>query len=242
MKSFCLEYDLSNNYEIVVVDNNSKDDTREYFSNLKNERVKFIQRKCNRGEGRNLAINNSSGEYIAMLDADIEYKKLQEIVDQTLDSRNRNNLNHFKSNIVGVNITSATKDTFLKLGLYPPLNCYEDIYIWDLAGNLGIFNSVEIPNSYAENIKSDELTDTISEWRYARGYIEYLKRWIEKSADIIFVNNQSYSTFKKFNRVDSARKIISSLFLYATGKVYSKFFIKVPSVMEKTKEVAGEYA
>ena len=229
--------DLSIEYEIVVVDNNSKDGTDEYFKNLKNSHVKFIQDKCNRGEGRNIAIKNSSGDYIIMLDADIEYIKLQAIVNQCLDVTNKNSLNHFKSNTVGVNITGAPKEIFSKLGLYPPINCYEDIYIWDLANNLGILNRVHIPDDYAETIKVNELTGTISEWRYSKGYYEYLKRWIEKSADIIFVQNQTYSAFKKFNKVDSLKKTVSSLFLYITGKIYAKLFIRIPSVEEKTIEI-----
>ena len=126
---------------------------------------------------------------------------------------------------------------FIKLGLYPPINCYEDIYLWDLADNLKIFKRIDIPVDYADNIKIDELTGTISEWRYSKGRYEYLKRWIEKSADIIFVKGQNYSAFKKFNRVDSLRKTISSLFLYITGKIYSKMFIRIPTVKEKTKEI-----
>ncbi len=224
-------------YEIVIVDNNSQDGTKEYFERFKNEHVKFIQEKCNRGEGRNIAIKNSTGDYIIMLDADIEYKRLQSVVELCLDPTNNNILTHFRSGIVGVNITGASKDIFIKLGLYPPINCYEDIYLWDLADNLKIFKRIDIPVDYADNIKINELTGTISEWRYSKGRYEYLKRWIEKSADIIFVKGQNYSAFKKFNRVDSLRKTISSLFLYITGKIYSKMFIRIPTVKEKTKEI-----
>lgn len=232
---------LSIEYEIVIVDNYSKDGTKEYFRKLKNDHVKFFQEKCNRGEGRNIAINKSLGDYIIMLDADIKYNKLHEIIDQSLDSQNNNLLNHFWSGVVGVNITSAYKEIFLKLDLYPPINCFEDSYIWLLASNLKILNNINIPVDYADNIKIDKLSDTISEWRYSRGYYEYLKRWIEKSADIIFVKNQDYSAFMKFNKVDSFRKILLSIFLYITGKIYSKLFIRIPTVEEKTREIKDNF-
>ena len=45
------------------------------------------------------------------------------------------------------------------------------------------FKRIDIPVDYADNIKIDELTGTISEWRYSKGRYEYLKRWIEKSAE-----------------------------------------------------------
>ncbi len=53
--------------EIVMVDNNSNDGTAEY---LRAEGVSIYQIACNRGEGRNLAVQHAKGEYILMLDAD----------------------------------------------------------------------------------------------------------------------------------------------------------------------------
>lgn len=61
------------NYEIVVVDNNSKDDTKNIIKSLQkiNKKIKCVfGDKIGRGHARNLGIDNSSGEIIAMTDSD----------------------------------------------------------------------------------------------------------------------------------------------------------------------------
>lgn len=60
-----------NEYEIIVVDNNSSDKTKEIIHGFKNKKLKYIFEK-NRGRGaaRNAGINNSTGEIIAMIDCD----------------------------------------------------------------------------------------------------------------------------------------------------------------------------
>lgn len=57
-------------YEIILVDNNSKDGSIDYFDNYKN--IKFIKSKTNLGFGKanNLGYKYSSGEYIFFLNSD----------------------------------------------------------------------------------------------------------------------------------------------------------------------------
>lgn len=59
-------------YEIILVDNASKDGSHEYFSNLKLENFKYIQSGSNLGFGRanNLGYKQSKGEYIFLLNTD----------------------------------------------------------------------------------------------------------------------------------------------------------------------------
>lgn len=62
--------------EIIIVDNNSSDDTIEYISNLYPE-VKIIENKENKGYAAaiNIGVNSSSGDYLILSNADIVYKK-----------------------------------------------------------------------------------------------------------------------------------------------------------------------
>lgn len=59
-------------FEIIVVDDCSGDNTPEIVSKLNNKRIKYIRNEINKGEAeaRNTGIMNSDSEYIAFLDDD----------------------------------------------------------------------------------------------------------------------------------------------------------------------------
>lgn len=74
-----------NNWELIVVDNNSSDNTFDLVKSYKSDKI-FIHQINNNGviaKSRNLGINKSTGDYIAFLDSDdYWYKnKLQKCVD-----------------------------------------------------------------------------------------------------------------------------------------------------------------
>lgn len=60
------------NWEVIVIDNNSKDGTKELIYDLKEKNIKFyeINNKGNISRSRNLGIEKSNGQYIAFLDSD----------------------------------------------------------------------------------------------------------------------------------------------------------------------------
>lgn len=60
------------NYEIIVVDDVSKDDSREVVKNLKNEKIKLIELERNGGtaNARNTGIRLAQGEWIQFVDSD----------------------------------------------------------------------------------------------------------------------------------------------------------------------------
>lgn len=63
------------NLELIVVDDNSTDNTKEIVKGLKDKRIKYVQHKNNKGAAaaRNTGINLSKGEYIAFQDSDDEW-------------------------------------------------------------------------------------------------------------------------------------------------------------------------
>ena len=71
-------------FEIIVVDDNSSDHTHEVIKGIKDNRIKYIRHRENRGPSaaRNTAIASATGEYIAFLDDDDEWipEKLQKQV------------------------------------------------------------------------------------------------------------------------------------------------------------------
>lgn len=63
------------NWELIIVDDGSTDDTLSKVSEFVDDRIKYISYEKNRGGNyaRNLGMKNSTGEYIAFLDSDNEW-------------------------------------------------------------------------------------------------------------------------------------------------------------------------
>ncbi|MCF6158851.1 MAG: glycosyltransferase [wastewater metagenome] len=72
-------------FEILVIDDNSKDNTQEVVKNFHDTRIKYIRHEKNKGEAgtRNTGIKHSNGRYIAFLDDDDEWlpEKLELQID-----------------------------------------------------------------------------------------------------------------------------------------------------------------
>jgi len=62
-------------FELIVVDDASSDNTREVVDNFHNERIRYMRHDDNKGapEARNTGIKNAGGRYIAFLDDDDEW-------------------------------------------------------------------------------------------------------------------------------------------------------------------------
>ena len=60
------------NFELIIVDDGSTDDTKEVVSSIKDDRLIFIQHSKNKGANasRNTGIRNAKGKYIAFQDSD----------------------------------------------------------------------------------------------------------------------------------------------------------------------------
>jgi glycosyltransferase involved in cell wall biosynthesis len=64
-----------NDFEILVIDDASTDDTGEVIKNLNNEKIRYFRMERNGGQciARNFGIRNARGRYIAFLDSDDEW-------------------------------------------------------------------------------------------------------------------------------------------------------------------------
>ena len=69
----CIESVLNQsfeNFELVIVDDGSTDDTVEKIKKFSDKRIKFFQNNHNYIESLNLAVEKSQGKYLAKMDAD----------------------------------------------------------------------------------------------------------------------------------------------------------------------------
>lgn len=81
------------NWELIVVDDGSKDDTEDRVKAFEDSRIQYIhyEENCGGNHARNLGMKNSTGEYIAFLDSDCEWhddyleKQLDCFEDETAD-------------------------------------------------------------------------------------------------------------------------------------------------------------
>ena len=66
-----------NNWELIIVDDCSTDDTEEIVNAIKDNRIKFLKNSTNSGAAisRNKAIKEAKGKWIAFLDSDDLWKK-----------------------------------------------------------------------------------------------------------------------------------------------------------------------
>ncbi len=59
-------------FELIIVDAESTDRTLEILKNYEKKlKIKIIVRKCSRGEGRNIGVENSSGNIVIFTDGDV---------------------------------------------------------------------------------------------------------------------------------------------------------------------------
>lgn len=132
---------LSDDYDVVVVDNFSTDGTYEALREFERSRkMKVIQRRSSRGLGRELAFENASGEYIlANLDLDDVFRPvLKEVVTLYHEKAEGNLMAIFNFPSVPStdwvqNITIGPRELIASLGGWRDLNMYEDWDIWSRA-------------------------------------------------------------------------------------------------------------
>jgi glycosyltransferase involved in cell wall biosynthesis len=142
----CLESVLSqldSRFEVVIVDSESTDGTLEYLLGLaRGGQISLMVRKCNRGEGRQLAVQQAKGQVlIQQVDADQRYRTFfKEAADKYEIQAARN-----PETVVIFNCTRpirmieqapskasfVRKDAFIKRTSWPPLDYGEDQHVFD---------------------------------------------------------------------------------------------------------------
>jgi glycosyltransferase involved in cell wall biosynthesis len=79
--------------EVVVVDDGSRDGTADALSQVDDPRVRVVTHPRNRGKGAAVrtAAHHAAGEYVVMLDADLEYdpQDIPKLLGPVLDGRTR---------------------------------------------------------------------------------------------------------------------------------------------------------
>ena len=139
-------------FEILIVDDASSDETRNIIEKNKDERIRYIplKKKSGGSKARNIGIENSKGEYVAFLDDDDEW--LPEKLKKQVECFNTNT--QIGICYTGRRIMRKGKITGLSKRYsfrYPP---YEDHFRSIMSDNfIGVTSSVVIPRSVLIELK-----------------------------------------------------------------------------------------
>jgi glycosyltransferase involved in cell wall biosynthesis len=150
--------------EIVVVDSQSTDGQLPILQGYaKAGLIKLIVKKCNRGEGRQIALNESKGDYIISgVDTDDE-------IGPALKGLLARYHKEFEGYVLhGIGITIAPRKVVDSLGGWNPLFCGEDFDFWQRAEAAGVLRSVAIdPYVFRVRRHHGVIHTTRVLWRYA---------------------------------------------------------------------------
>ena len=168
-----------NNYEIIVIDDNSTDNTSAVVNNYKNKII-YNKIRNNRiiGRSRNLGISISKGEWLAFLDSDDEW--LKDKLQIVFNFINENN----KYQIICNNelIFRNSKKMFSNYGPFVE-NFYERLLV---EGNC-ISTSASIVNKnflFSEGVRFSEKKEFIGTEDY-----DFFLQLAKKNAKFFFINN-----------------------------------------------------
>lgn len=135
-----LQY-LDSEFEVVVTDGKSNDGTYEILQEYAaNGNIKLFQKKCNRGQGRQLAFENSSGEYIiSNIDMDDTFRAgLSSLLDFYHCRCEGNVLLAIKDYTIWTqNIMIGPRQLISTLGGWRDLQWAEDWDLWRRAASIG---------------------------------------------------------------------------------------------------------
>jgi dolichol-phosphate hexosyltransferase len=121
--------------ELVVVDDGSRDRTAEVLAGLSNERLRVVLHERNKGKGAAIqtAVHHATGDYMVILDADLEYdpQDIPRLLEPVLDGR---------ATIVYGNRTFGSHSAFS---------------FWYVMGNKGVTTAANIMyNSYIGDLET----------------------------------------------------------------------------------------
>jgi glycosyltransferase involved in cell wall biosynthesis len=174
---------LNEDFEVVVVDNFSEDGTFEILKEFeRSHRLKAIQRRCSRGLGRQIAFENSAGEYvIANLDLDDIFLP---VIGEVLDTYHQN----VEGELLAVfntapppdltyawvqNITIAPRKLLVSLGGWRDVNIFEDWDLWSRASKAGRYHWTT--HAFAKNVTYNPESRAATK-RLGKRYERYLIR------------------------------------------------------------------
>ena len=156
-----------NNWELIIVDDGSTDNTDEVVRAIKDDRIKYIKNKVNKGAAisRNIALREAKGRWIAFLDSDDLWKedKLEKQIKFMEDNNYYFSYTNYieideNSNFNGRKITGPQKITRIGMFNYCWPGCLTVMYDSKRIGLIQI-EDIKKNNDYAMWLKACKKAD-----------------------------------------------------------------------------------
>ena len=154
------------NWELIIVDDGSTDNTCDKVYGMKDSRIHYIRCETNEGanHARNIGIENASGAYLAFLDSDNQWHK--DYLESQLDI--------FQSNISSVDVVFARCDISGSWGhIIFPNNLYTDFSSNERILKYALYDSIFDMNVmcmkrtvWAQSGKFDENLSKLQDWEF----------------------------------------------------------------------------
>lgn len=201
------------NFELIIVDDGSKDDTDEVISRFRDPRLIFLQHKSNLGgaAARNTGINKSQGEYIAFLDSDDLW--LEEKLEKQIELIGK------APHHIGVVYTGMLRFEGNQIKYYPPPevkvidhNIHHQLLKKNFIGTPATLVRRECFQSVG---MFDERLPRLQEWEL----------WIRVSAeyDFLFIDQPLVKTYQVDNSISKNQAALISARKIIIGKHLEKF-------------------
>ena len=216
------------NWEMIIVDDCSSDDTRQIISEYNDNRIKLLINSHNRGAAycRNKAIKEAKGKYIAFLDADDVWlpEKLKKQINFMRDngySFTCAYCDYIDENSMPLEVIDTSPNKVGKVGmyLYNWIACLTVIYYVPVVGMIQI---EEIPkrNDYALWLKVIKKTECYC-YPEILGSYRVRKNSISHTSKIKLVK-EHYNLFRKCEKMSFLKAILLT-FINVLMYVYRRF-------------------
>lgn len=222
------------NIELLIVDDCSNDNTFSLVSSFKDERIKIFRNNKNMGAAfsRNLAIANSTGDYIAFLDGDDVWKANK--VESQLSFMVENNISFSYTNFLVMNedgneikkrVTGPKQIShkmFLKTNY---VGCLTVMFRRDIYPDLSIPVSILKRNDYALWLKLSEKADCFLLNNELSLYRKRTKSSISSQfkGGLIKYHRELFSKLYGFGRIKSNMYAIRNVYYFF---IRNFFFVK----------------
>ena len=237
---------LSNDYELVIVDVGSSDETYEkllQYSNLSN--FKLIRQKCSRGKGRQIAMEASSAPVVAHVDFDVSYLDIAGLLN-LYEKINVDRIYHFNpvNPDCGTPVIIGNRKLFNILKGFGDVNAHDDMYFFKKADSVNLRVHIGLNFRYM-CLKIKDVSSS-TEKRYSKNFLSRLNRRILLTRDLLFVSSGNYNTVKMEYKLRGWRIIIELIPEYILGKLLlpsvkaEKLNKAIPEIRKRYKEYLEE--
>ena len=194
--------------EIIIIDNNSNDGTKEFLKKLiPSDKYKIILQERNFGKGNSViaGINEASGSLTVFQDADLEYepKNFVGLI---------NHLNEYKLDAVFGSRVKNTEDYF-----YYKVNRYGVIYLTKLINFLFNGNFTDVATNH-KLVKTEVLKKLDLKFKGFNSDFEIASKLLKykfKCDEIpIKYFPRKYNEGKKINKIDGIKSILVIIYLF----------------------------